>query len=106
MTTASQDLDGECIHLLTRRFCAHCNGTVDLQRKSHDLEVERVLALPGWFAGQYGGKCAKCRTHYGSGSPIRRKNGLDRCPKDSPNYIAMCCAPGEDEEQDKEDEEW
>jgi hypothetical protein len=107
MTTASQDLDGECIHLLTRRFCADCNGTADLQRREHDLEVERVLALPGWKLSQYGGRCAKCRTYYTPRSPIRKKNGLDRCPPDSPNWIGMCCAPTEEEAccNDEEDEE-
>lgn len=105
MTTASQDLDGECIHLLTRRFCADCNGTVDLQRKQHDLEVERVLAIPGWRVSMYGGRCARCRTHYGASSPIRKKNGLDRCPEDSPNWIGMCCAPTEEDER-PDGEEW
>ena len=93
MTTASEDLDQECIHLLTRRFCALCNGVADLKRREHDLDVERVLAIPGWKSSMYGGRCAKCRTHYDSGSPIRKKTNLDRCPADSPNWIAMCCAP-------------
>lgn len=105
MTTASQDLDAECIHLLTRRFCADCNGVADLQRRAHGLEVERVLSIPGWKAGNYGGRCAKCRTHYDPGTPIRKKNGLDHCPPDSPNWIAMCCAPTEEEDM-PEDEEW
>lgn len=97
MTTASEDLDAECIHQLTRRFCGLCNGTAEKFRREHDLEVERVLALGGWWESIYGGRCAKCRTHYGSGSPIRRKNNLDHCPPDSPNYIGMCCAPREGE---------
>lgn len=104
MTTASEDLEEQCKHELTRRFCSLCNGKEDLGRREQDLEVERVLALPGWKAGNYGGRCAKCRTHYNPGTPIRKKNGLDRCPPDSPNWIAMCCAPTEDEDYDKE--EW
>jgi hypothetical protein len=103
VTTASQDLDEECKHQLTRRFCGLCNGLEDLRRREHDLDVERVLALPGWRVSMYGGRCAKCRTHYGSGSPIRKKNGLDRCPPDSPNWIAMCCAPTEEDDGPEED---
>lgn len=107
MTTASEDLDGECIHLLTRRFCAHCNGVADLQRKEHDLEVERVLALPGWFAAKYNGRCALCNTYYGSGSPIRRRTGLDRANVGAASWVGMCCAPTEeDDEGDAEEEEW
>jgi hypothetical protein len=97
MTTASQDLDEECIHLLTRRFCALCNGVADLQRRERDLEVERVLKLPGWRVAKYNGRCAKCRTWYALSSPIRKKTNLDHCPADSPNWIGMCCAPTEDE---------
>lgn len=93
MTTASEDLNQECRHELTRRFCADCNGTADLQRREHDLEVERVLALDGWFAGKYNGRCALCRTYYHSGSPIRKKTNLDHAPTDSPNWVGMCCAP-------------
>ena len=96
MTTATEDLDGECKHELTRRFCSLCNGAEDAGRRARDLEVERVLALPGWRLAMYGGKCARCRTRYDPGSAIRRKNALDRCPEDSPNWIGMCCAP-EDE---------
>lgn len=93
MTTATEDQDGECVHALTRRWCGLCNGTVDLQRRQRDLEVERMLELPGWRVSQYGGRCARCRTRYESGTPIRKKTNLDRCPMDSPNWIAMCCAP-------------
>lgn len=98
MTTATQDLDEECIHLLTRRFCALCNGTVDLQRRERDLEVERVLALGGWFPARYGGRCAKCGERFSSGCPIT-KSGQFENRTGSP-YVAMCCAPadGEDEE--------
>jgi hypothetical protein len=104
VTTATEDLDGQCIHELTRRFCSLCNGAEDLGRKEHALEVERVLALPGWREARYGGKCAKCRTHYDPGCAIRKKNGLDRCPEQSPNWIAMCCAPAEEDEGPEE--EW
>jgi hypothetical protein len=105
MTNASEDLDGECIHLLTRRFCADCNGVADMQRKEHDLEVERVLAMPGWFPAKYPGRCAKDNTYYHPGTPIRRKNGLDRCNVGSSSWVAMCCAPAE-EDEGAEDEEW
>jgi hypothetical protein len=105
MTTASEDLDGECRHLLTRRFCADCNGTAERYRREHDLEVERVLALGGWFPAKYGGRCAKCSTRYEPGCPIRKRSGLDRCNAGSASYIAMCCAPTE-EDDDEEDDEW
>lgn len=97
MTSATEDLEGKCIHEITRRFCADCNGTAERFRREHDLEVERVLALPGWRAANYGGRCARCRTRYESGSAIRKKTNLDRCPEESPNWIGMCCAPREGE---------
>lgn len=93
MTTASEDLDGECIHLLTRRFCADCNGKADLQRREHDMEVERVLKLDGWFEAKYNGRCAIDNTYYHSGSPIRRRTRLDHCNVGASSYVAMCCAP-------------
>lgn len=96
MTTASQDLNEQCKHELTRRFCSLCNGKEDLGRREHDLEVERVLALPGWFAAAYNGRCARCNKRYSSGSAVRRKNNLDRCNAGSASYIGMCCAPEEE----------
>lgn len=94
MTTATEDLDDECIHLLTRRFCADCNGTAERFRREHDLEVERVLALDGWFPARYNGRCARCNTRYESGSAIRRKTALDRdISIEQPNFVNMCCAP-------------
>jgi hypothetical protein len=95
MTTATEDLDGECIHLLTRRWCGICNGTVDLMRRERDLAVEELLQHPGWRVANYGGRCARCRTRYEPGTPIRKKTALDRCPPDSPNWVAMCCVPQE-----------
>lgn len=99
MTTASEDLDQECIHLLTRRFCALCNGTEDLHRKEHDLEVERVLALPGWFMAKYGGQCAGCGSRFHSGSPISRSEF-------GGSYLGMCCAPEEECDADAMAEEF
>lgn len=92
MTTASEDLDGECIHLITRRFCADCNGTVDLQRKQNDLEAERVLALPGWRVAMYGGRCAKSGHRYDPGSPIAHIDVLG-IESSTGNWVGACCAP-------------
>lgn len=97
MTNATQDLDGECIHLLTRRFCALCNGVEDLQRRQRDLEVERVLALDDWFAAKYGGQCAIDNRHFHPGTPIRKVTKLDHAANPFGNWVAMCCAPQEDE---------
>lgn len=93
MTTASQDLDELCKHELTRRFCSLCNGKEDLGRRDHDLEVERVLALEGWFTANYNGRCALCGERYSSGSAIRRKTNLERNGPNESRYVNMCCAP-------------
>lgn len=93
MTTATEDLDGECIHLITRRFCADCNGTAERFRRERDLEVERVLTLDGWFLGTYGGRCARCSTRYEPRTPVRKRNALDRIGTNPLSYIGMCCAP-------------
>jgi hypothetical protein len=92
MTTASEDLESQCKHEITRRFCSMCNGFEDLQRREHDLKVETILKIPGWKASNYGGRCARCRGRYHPGTPIRKKTNLDHCPPDSPNWVAMCCA--------------
>jgi hypothetical protein len=97
MTTASQDLDETCKHDITRRFCSLCNGLEDLQRRERDLEVERVLALGEWFSAKYGGRCAKCNTRYEPGCPIRRKTQLERTSPNESRWVAMCCAPEEEE---------
>lgn len=95
MTTASQDLNNQCIHELTRRFCALCNGKEDLRRKERDLEVERVLALGEWFPSLYGGNCANCRERFHSGTPIKPAGQFETASGGA--YIAMCCAPSEEE---------
>lgn len=92
MTTAGKDLDQECIHEITRRFCGDCNGLVDLQRKQNDLESERVLALSGWRVAMYGGRCAQCGRHYDSGSPIAHINVLG-IESSTGNWVGACCAP-------------
>lgn len=93
MTTASQDLDEQCKHEITRRFCSLCNGKEDAGRRERDLEVERVLALPGWFSANYNGRCALCNERYSSGSAIRRKTHLERSGPNESRYVGMCCAP-------------
>lgn len=98
MTTASEDLDEECRHGITRRFCADCNGTAERFRRERDLEVERVLKLEGWFPARYSGRCAIDNTRYEVSSPIRRKTHLDQCNAGSASYVGMCCAPEKEEE--------
>lgn len=93
MTTASQDLDDTCKHDIMRRSCSLCNGLEDLRRRERDLEVERVLALPGWFMASYNGRCALCNERYESGSAIRSKTHLERNGPNESRYVGMCCAP-------------
>lgn len=95
MTTASEDLDEQCRHLLTRRFCADCNGVAEKFRREHDLEVERVLALGEWFPARYGGQCAECGERFHPGVPIRNSGALET--KSGRSWVAMCCAPKEGE---------
>ena len=85
--------DEQCIHELTRAFCGICNGTVDRTREEYQQAVEELLATPGWRKAMFGGRCARCRTRYVPDTPIRKKIALDHCPEESPNWVAMCCAP-------------
>jgi hypothetical protein len=87
--------DEQCKHELTRSFCGICNGTVDRLRKEAQQAAEELLSIPGWRKAGFGGRCARCRRRYEPDSPIRKKTALDRCPEESPNWIAMCCAPQE-----------
>lgn len=90
------NLDDVCVHDITRRFCSLCNGLEKRQKEEILSEIERVLALPGWFTSSFSGVCVKCFEPFGSGIPIRKKTALDRIPQSEKSWIAMCCAP-EDE---------
>jgi hypothetical protein len=98
MTSASEDLDQQCKHELTRRTCGLCNGVAERFRREHDLEVERVLALGGWFPARYGGRCGGCSETFHPGTPIRRKQEEEFRTTNGNEYVAMCCAPKEGEE--------
>lgn len=84
----------ECIHLLNPAWCADCNGRAAQQRKDHDQEVARVLAIEGWFKAHYGGRCAGCGEYFHVGTPIRHSGQFEH--KSGGAWVAMCCAPAGD----------
>lgn len=65
--------------------CAHCLKKPSLAEQIA-AEDARLLALPGWFAAKWPGRCASCRTEFKAGAAIIRDPIAD-----PPVYYAGCC---------------
>lgn len=87
------DLDGECVHLLTRRWCGICNPnqSENVAGMSDSKLLDILLTRKGWIASSYPGYCADCGDEYDLGTPICVLDPNGR-GDDRPSWKAMCCA--------------